>query len=80
MTSLPERIEELLANYFHNKPFQELKGGARTDVIVASQAILKEINTARQNELAKTCLAGMPGLSPEQQDFITKRIKEMESK
>lgn len=33
----------------------------------------------RQNELAKTCLGGMPELTPRQQEFITERIKELEA-
>lgn len=33
------------------------------------------ITEACQNELAQTCLAGMPELTPRQQDYITDRIK-----
>lgn len=36
--------------------------------------IIKE----RQAELAQTILAGMPGLTPTQQDFVTNRIQELQ--
>lgn len=40
--------------------------------------IQKSNREARQSELAKTCLAGMGGLTPDQQEYITNRLAQLE--
>jgi len=46
--------------------------------IKATTQLQNLITKERQTELAQTILAGMPGLTPTQQDYITNRITALE--
>lgn len=75
-----EQIDELILEIAHEASL--ISGGKTIGAYMfldAKAAINRLLVEARQNELARTCIAGMGGLTPKQQLHIEDRIAALKS-
>lgn len=77
LTFLPKdcaMVGDILVSPPRSKGMKEDTGKEYAKAVKAVERYIMEEVRA---ELAKTCLAGMPELTPRQQDYITKRLEQL---
>jgi hypothetical protein len=84
---LDERLEKIVLSVIQDWNESAMLGRDEPDAIASigrrakadiAALLEKEALKARQNEIATTCIAGVGGLTPEQQVFFEKRLADLE--